>query len=196
MFKLPDKPGIKKAEQKPDQRKYCVIPYRAAINRDLTRVELFYLMTLASYSANNGFSYVSLTTIAKHQKCSIQNASRYIKRLERKGYVKTHRKGVNGIRGCLRQIVFDDTLTTQDIVAISNVPIPDKPFQYESEDTMKRKGKPAKQNINNNDSDITLDYDMAIKLVENLIKSDSDILKLERLVSQGITRTQLLAAFS
>lgn len=196
MFKLPDKPAIKEYDRKPDGRKYCVVPYRAALDKSLTKTELMHLLVLASYSANNGFSYVGITTLAKDHKCSMQNVAKYIKRLERKGYVKTHRKGVNGIRGCLRQIIFDASLSPQDIVAISNEPIPSKPIQYESDDDMKRRGRPAKQNTTDYKVEVTLSYDEGMSIVLNLIKSENDLLKLERLISQGITKSALLSAFS
>jgi len=195
MFEIPKKPTIKEYERKQEARKFVILPYRAALDKSLTRAEVRHLMVLASYCSNNGFTYVSLSTLARDNTCSIQNASKYIKRLESKGYVKTHRKGVNGIRGCLRQIVFDESLTPEDIIAISNVPLPTKPIQHESDETMKRKPKQSKA-INSQEVEVTrLDYQEGLLVVSHLIKSESDLLKLERLISQGITRNQLLESF-
>lgn len=192
MFKLPDKPGIEKADKKPEARLYCVIPYRACIDFNLTASELKHLGVLASYSQRNGFSYVSIRRIASDLNESWQNATQYLRRLEDKGYIKTHKNGMTGIRGRLRQIIFDNTLSIEDVVAISNEPLPEP---IEEVEDMKRRGRPSKKGINPI-VDNTLDFDSAVKLVENLIKSENDILKLERLVSQGITSSQLLAAFS
>ena len=191
MFDLPKKPSIDKHEQI-EARKYCVVPYRACIDKNLTAVELKHLLVLASYSQRNGFSYVSIRRIASDLSESWQNATRYIRRLEGKGYVKTHKNGMTGIRGRLRQIIFDDSLSVSDVVAISNEPLP-KPI--ESDNDMKPRGRPIKQAINQS-VDNTLEFDDAIKLVEHLIKSENDLLKLERLISQGITRTKLLASFA
>lgn len=45
-------------------------------------------------------------------------------------------------------------------------------------------------------SDTKLDYEQAVLVLGSSLKSEQDLLKLSRLVEQGITHAELLAAFA
>ena len=189
-MKLPSRPKLVYVEAKKDKRMYAVVPFRACIDDSLTRTDLITLITLASYSGPNGYSFVALSTMAKLRGVTPQSVSRYIKRLERKGYVETVRKGYTNMRGALRRILFNQKLTELDQVSISN----DNSIEvYDMSKHIQKRGRSAKQPKVDN---TVLSYDEAILVVSHLLKSDSDLLKLERLVSAGISRDALLAAFS
>ncbi|MCL5459719.1 hypothetical protein M3M33_13875, partial [Loigolactobacillus coryniformis] len=46
-----------------------------------------------------------------------------MKKLQNLGYFQIVRKGYTGLRGALKRVIFDDSLSIEDIVSISNTPI-------------------------------------------------------------------------
>lgn len=192
MFKLPDKPSISLKEKKPDGRYYSVVPLRAIHDKRLTRGDYVNLLALCSYCSNNGFTFVAHSTLAALRGTSRQNISRGIKRLEGFGYIEQVRKGYTNIRGALKRVVFDEALSITDVVAISNTPIEQPTQEYI---TMAKNQRP-KQSGNQLVSAYTpISFDEAVLVVSHSLKSDSDLLRLEQLVSRGITRSELLTAF-
>lgn len=189
MFTIPIKPNIELKEKAPDKRHYCVVPIRVCTDKNLTRRELMALLLIAGYASNNGFTTVALSTLARDWQVSVPYICTLIKRLERKGYIKSIRKGYTGIRGALRRIIYDDSLTDQDAISISNTPI-----TIESDITMAR---PKKVTLNSKgDKNTLLTYDDAVLVVSQFLNTEADMLKLERLVSQGVSHSQLINAFN
>lgn len=189
MFKLPTKPNIELKEKKEDARFYSVVPLRAMFDKRLTRGDFVNLIALCSYCSNNGFTFVAYSTIAARRGCSTQNTAYGMKKLEKLGYFEQVRKGYTGLRGSLKRVIFDEALSADDVLSISNTPLP---IPTKEELTMARYNKATKAPVNKNKHDNTpITFSEALLVVQHSIKSDSDLLTLERLVSQGITLAQL-----
>lgn len=189
MFTIPKKPGIELKEKKPDARQFAVIPLRAIHDKRLTRGDYVNLMALCSYCSPNGFTFVAWSTIALFRGCSSPNICRGMKKLERLGYYEQVKKGYTGLRGALKRVIYDDTLTSQDQESISNQSI-DSLIQ--EAEPMARYSKASKQSVNKQvHSNTAITFEQALLVCSHSIKSDSDLLTLERLVSQGITLDQL-----
>lgn len=189
MFKLPDKkPTIELKEKKEDARRFSVIPLRAIHDKGLTRGDLINLISLCSYCSNNGFTFVAYSTIAKLRGISQPNVSRGMKKLQRLGYFEIVRKGYTGLRGALKRVIYDETINSSDQLSISNTPLP-IPTQENiiMTNNKARQSRTIKQTASN--SRIT--FDEAILAVSHSLKSDSDLLTLERLVSNGISHGEL-----
>lgn len=187
-FILPSRPKLQYIEKREDLRKFAIVPFRACTDERLSRADLITLIMLAGYSSPNGYGFVALSTMAKLRGIKPQSVSRSIKRLEAKGYIQTVRKGYTNLRGALRRILFDESLTEQEQVSISN------DNQVEVYDMEKhRQAKRAKQVKADNS---VMSFDDALLVVQDSLKSDSDLLRLERLVQAGCNREQIIAAFS
>lgn len=190
MFKLPDKkPTIELKEKHEDARRFSVVPLRAIHDKRLTRGDYINLISLCSYCSNNGFTFVAYSTIAKLRGCSTQNTARGMKKLERLGYFEQVRKGYQGLRGSLKRVIFDDSLTIEDIVSISNTPIEQPTIEAQ---TMARYKKATTQSTVKSDVNTPISFNEAVLACSNSLKSDSHLLTLERIVSQGITRGELM----
>lgn len=193
-YHIPVKPKIQLKAQSDDARSYCVLPMRVCYDKSLTSTDFRMLCLLASYASHNGFTFVSTNTLALKRGTSRQSVSKQLKKLVNKGYVITIRKGYNNIRGALRRIVFDASLSTEDVISISNTPINEPSREGMTMARLQAKQK-AKATIKS-DALTHISFDDAMLVVSEKIKSDSDILTLERLVTQGITLSQLKAAYT
>ena len=119
-IKLPGKaPKLIKKETQPDQRQFTVVPIRAATDKKLTLSELRVLMVLCSYANRGGITWVGLQRVADHLGVKINRASVITRSLIGKGYVKVLYKGWAGERAYTRQIIFNEMLTLDEIIAIS-----------------------------------------------------------------------------
>lgn len=193
MFELPkSKPQIELKEKKADARFYSVVPLRALHDKRLTRGDYINLIALCSYCSNNGFTFVAYSTIAQLRGCSTPNIARGMKKLERFGYFEQVKKGYTGLRGSLKRVIYDESISADDAIAISNTPLP---IPTNEVLTMARTNR-TKQGINKQaDTDTRLNYDEALLVVGHSLKSDADLLRLEQLVSRGVSRAELLTAF-
>lgn len=193
MFDIPKKkPRIELKEKKPDGRYYSVVPLRAIHDKRLTRGDLINLITLCSYCSNNGFTFVAYSTMAELRGCSSQNIARGMKKLERLGYFEIVRKGYTGLRGALKRVVFDESLSIDDVVSISNTPIEQPTQEYI---TMARTKRTTQTTNKQTDGDTPISFNEALLVVSHSLKSDSDLLRLEQLISKGVSRAELLTAF-
>jgi hypothetical protein len=193
LFDIPkNKPKIELKEKKPDGRYYSVVPLRAIHDKRLTRGDYVNLLALCSYCSNNGFTFVAHSTLAALRGTSRQNISRGIKRLENFGYIEQVRKGYTNIRGALKRVVFDEALSINDVVAISNTPIEQPTKEYI---TMARYQRPKQSGNQVTSADTPITFDEAVLVVSQSLHSDSDLLRLEQLVSRGISRSELIKAF-
>ena len=84
--------------------------------------------------------------------------------------------------------MFDESLNEQEQVAISNT------NQVEVYDMEKHKQTKRTKQVKADNS--LMSFDEALLVVGHSLKSDSDLLRLERLVQAGCNREQILAAFS
>ncbi len=84
--------------------------------------------------------------------------------------------------------MFDETLTEQEQVSISN------DNQVEVYDMEKHRQVKKTKQVKADNS--VMSFDEALLVVQDSLKSDADLLRLERLVQVGCNREQILAAFS
>jgi hypothetical protein len=195
MFNLPAKPSIELKEKKPDARQFSVVPLRAIHDKRLTRGDLINLMALCSYCSPNGFTFVAYSTIAALRGCSTQNTARGMKKIERLGYFEMVRAGYTGLRGALKRVIYDSSLTSEDQASISNHSISETIISEGN--TVARYTKGSKQSINKRvDDNTAITFEQALLVVSQSLKTDSDLLTLERLVYQGLTLAQLKEAYN
>jgi hypothetical protein len=195
MFNLPAKPSIELKEKKPDARQFSVVPLRAIHDKRLTRGDLINLMALCSYCSPNGFTFVAYSTIAKLRGCSPQYIGKSLKKIAGLGYFEMVRAGYTGLRGALKRVIYDSSLTSEDQVSISNHSINETILSETN--TMARYNKAIKPASNKAKVDNTaITFEQALLVVQHSLKTDSDLLTLERLVYQGITLEQLKQAYN
>lgn len=118
-IKLPKKPRILIKEQAQDQRRFSVIPIRAATDRKLTGMEMRVLLLFCSYANRGGITWVGNARIAQHLGVGMHRVAFLTRCLIDKGYMKVLYKGYQGERAHTRQIIFDKSLSIEDIVSIS-----------------------------------------------------------------------------
>lgn len=123
-IQLPKKPKIKLAEQLPDQRKFIVLPFRAAADYRLTPMQLRVLLVLCSYCNRSGIAWVGAEKIGQMLQREASNITRHLQSLERKGYIRVVCKGYPGQRAHTRQVIFADQITAADAAAISGETAP------------------------------------------------------------------------
>jgi hypothetical protein len=195
-FNIPDKPSIEFKQQKPDARRFSVIPLRAIHDKRLTRGDYVNLITLCSYCSNNGFTFVAYSTMAKLRGCSSQNIGRGMKKLEKLGYFKIVRKGYTGLRGALKRVIFDETLSINDVVAISNTPISITEYETDLIQSTEGNDMARQKKINQVQDDKTpINFEEALLVVSEKIINDNDLLKLEQLITKGVTKSELIKAY-
>lgn len=189
---IPKRPQVVIKPKREDARRFCIIPIRACLDDRLSLGDFRMLAILASYSSPNGYSFVALSTLAAYRNVSPQQISKSIKRLVSKGYVEIVRPGYTGFRGALRRIIFDEHINAVDAISISNCnEVTNEGYQMTSKknQSVKSKTKPLQ------DDNAVISYEDAVLAVSQSLTSDSDLLKLERMVSQGVSLAELLKAF-
>lgn len=194
MFDIPkSKPQIELKEKKADARFYSVVPLRALHDKRLTRGDYINLIALCSYCSNNGFTFVAYSTIANLRGLSQPNISRGMMKLQKLGYFEIVRKGYTGLRGALKRVIYDEHINATDQLSISNTPLP---IPTQESITMTNTKARKARTINKSVSDSRITFDEALLVVSHSLKSDSDLLRLEQLVSRGVSRAELINAFS
>lgn len=199
-FKIPAKPSIGLKEKKPDARRFSVIPLRAMHDKKLTRGDLINLIALCSYCSPNGFTFVAHSTIAKLRGVSTPGVSRTLKKLETLGYFEQVRKGYTALRGSLKRVIYDEDIDLRTQESNSGVSI--ESIINREEETMKRAakkeaGKVASKVRDNKQAvtDTGITFDQALLAVSHFIKTDTDLLKLEHLITNGVTEAEVIEAF-
>lgn len=119
-FKLPKKPKVVEKEYVQYEKKYCVLPFRAASDPRLHHQTLRVLMAICSFTNRAGITWVGQKTIAEHLKIHQQSVSRQFKLLEKHGYLETIHKGFKGERADTRRVIFDPDLKTEDVIAVAS----------------------------------------------------------------------------
>ena len=119
-FTLPKKPRVKQKEAPPDQRKLAVIPIRAGTDERLHGATLRCLIVLCSYCNRAGLTWVSQKKLAEDMKVSQQAVSKQLRLLIQHGYVEITRKGFKGERSNTLRVIFDQSLTAEDAMALTS----------------------------------------------------------------------------
>lgn len=121
-YKLPKPPKIKEKVMQPDQRKFCVVPLRAVVAKDLTLTGLKVLCLLASYCNKAGFTYVSQGRLANDLGVNQSAINRQIKQLESKGYIKQFSGYSTNIKGKTKRIIYDEDISDREAEQIAGEP--------------------------------------------------------------------------
>ena len=146
-YTLPKKPKIKEKVIQPDQRKFCVVPLRAVIDKRLTYASLRALCLLASYCNKAGFTYVSLARMGNDLGINQSSIHRQIKKLEALGFIKQFPSYHANIKGKTKRIIYDESISDREAEQIAG-----EPKEAHSRDEIKALY--TQKRINNN-NDIT-----------------------------------------
>jgi hypothetical protein len=209
-FVLPEKPVIERVERE-DGRKFCVVPLRAFREKRLSLSQLRILGLYASYCNNAGMSFVSCTALGRDYGCSKSYMALMLQKIEKVGYITRVKKhGVPGIRGCVRRMVYDTSITTEDAIGISQDTLiePIHPLKGVKMSAIKKsRGRPKKVvEVNTCESgnkvpestvnpiqsgESLLNWGEVMGISGNSVRTEDHILILERMTESGITLTQL-----
>lgn len=188
-YKIPEQIKLKTVKNE-DLRRFCVVPIKAFLNKKLTGENLRVLAVLASYANKGGFSFVSCLTIAKDLGCTSQNISKHLKKLEAQGVIESFNNYFPKLKGNTRRIIYDDKIKREDVSEydlknseISEILKTNKILNEvnESDSQYHVVSQSAKQG----DDDITSLF--------NTITKESDLITAERLLSQGLSVSEVKA---
>lgn len=121
-YKLPKPPKIKEKVMQPDQRKFCVVPLRAVVAKDITLTGLKVLCLLASYCNKAGFTYVSQARMANDLGVTTGAVNQQLKKLINNGYVKQYDGYATKIKGKTKRIVYDENISDREAEQIAGEP--------------------------------------------------------------------------
>jgi len=187
-YKIPEQIKLKTVKNE-DQRRFCVVPLKAFLNRKVSGENLRVLAILASYCNRGGYSFVSLKTIAKDLKCSPQNILKHLNKLEAQGIIETQSNYFPMLKGNTRRIIYDEKIKDDDLkehqftnADISEILKTNKVINQleDSEQPLK-----VNQSANQEDDDLT-------SLFSTLSK-EHQLIEAERLLAQGLSVSEVKA---
>jgi len=197
-IKLPGKPPrVIQKEQQPDQRQFSVVPIRAITDRGLTPMELRVLLVFCSYANRGGITWVGLKRVGEHLNIGVARTSTLALALVKKGYIRVLFKGYAGERAQTRQIIFNDALSLEDIIAVTGEKAPyqvqqdirqhqqNQDQQLKKGINMARKRKINDQSVSNVVLSNLMQADNAGTIVENVI-NEQQVMQLQRAVGPDI----------
>jgi biotin operon repressor len=186
-YKIPEQIKLKTVKNE-DQRRFCVVPLKAFLNRKVSGENLRVLAILASYCNRGGYSFVSLKTIAKDLKCSPQNILKHLKKLEAQGIIETKSNYFPMLKGNTRRIIYDEKIKDDDLKEhqFTNADISEILKTNKVINQLETSNEPLKVN----QSAIQEDDDLTSLF--NTITRESDLLEAERLLSQGLTPKEVI----
>jgi DNA-binding Lrp family transcriptional regulator len=199
MFEIPKKPKIVEKVMQPDQRKFCVVPLRAVVAKDLTLTGLKVLCLLASYANKAGFTYVSQARMGNDLGVSLQAINRQIKQLETKGYIKQFSGYATSIKGKTKRIIYDESISDRDAVAISGET--KEPFtnaeynQILKERNMRKKKELQSKSQRDKVQESTQSDGEIIASLFASVSTERELLELERAIAQGESLESLKARY-
>jgi biotin operon repressor len=181
-YKIPEQIKLKTVKNE-DQRRFCVVPLKAFLNRKVSGENLRVLAILASYCNRGGYSFVSLKTIAKDLKCSPQNILKHLNKLEAQGIIETKSNYFPMLKGNTRRIIYDEKIKDDDLKEhqFTNADISEILKTNKVINQLEDSNEPLKVN----QSAIQEDDDLTSLF--NTISKESDLILAERLLSQGLT---------
>jgi biotin operon repressor len=185
-YHIPEQIKLKTVKNE-DQRRFCVVPLKAFLNRKVSGENLRVLAILASYCNRGGYSFVSLKTIAKDLKCSPQNILKHLNKLEAQGIIETKSNYFPMLKGNTRRIIYDESIKDDDLkehqftnADISEILKTNKVInQLEGSEQPLKVNQSAIQGMD----DITSLF--------NTISKEADLIKAERLLSEGIAPSEV-----
>ena len=181
-YKLPKPPKIKEKVIQPDQRKFCVVPLRAVVAKDITLTGLKVLCLLASYCNKAGFTYVSQARMANDLGVTTGAVNQQLKKLISNGYVKQYNGYSTGIKGKTKRIVYDENISDREAEQIAGEP--KEPFTNAEYNRLLEQKRISKNNdISNKNIDIEL---------QESTQSDRDIIaRLKSSVSTSLEKAMI-----
>lgn len=197
-IKLPGRPPkVVQKEQQPDQRQFSVVPIRAITDRGLTPMELRTLLVFCSYANRGGITWVGLKRVGEHLNIGVARTATLTSALIKKGYIRVLFKGYAGERAQTRQIIFNNALSLDDIIAVSGEKAPymiqqdirqhqqTQDIQHKKGTNMARKRKINDQVVSNSVQSNLMQADNAGTIVEKVI-NEEQVLQLQRAVGPDI----------
>ena len=186
-YHIPEQIKLKTVKNE-DQRRFCVVPLKAFLNRKVSGENLRVLAILASYCNRGGYSFVSLKTIAKDLGCSPQNILKHLKKLEAQGIIETKSNYFPMLKGNTRRIIYDEKIKDDDLKEhqFTNADISEILKTNKVINQLEDNNEPLKVNQSANQG-----MDEVTSLF-NTITRESDLLEAERLLSQGLTPKEVI----
>jgi biotin operon repressor len=185
-YKIPDQIKLKTTKNI-DQRKFCVVPLKAFLNRKVSGENLRVLAILASYCNRGGYSFVSLKTMAKDLGCTGANILKHLNKLEAQGIIETKKNYFPNLKGNTRRIIYDDSIKDDDLkehqftnADVSEILKHNKIINALNDDVIPDK---VNQSGNHTDDDLASLF--------STITKESQLIEAERLLSQGLTPSEV-----
>lgn len=120
-FKLPKRrPKVVEKVAPPDQRKFAVVPMRAATDVELHGFSVKVLVLLCSYANRAGLTWVGQQRIADHLQAPKQQVARAMKQLRERGHVEVVSKGFRGEKANTVRIIYDPEVRTEDAISLAS----------------------------------------------------------------------------
>ena len=120
-FRLPKrKPKVVEKVAPPDQRKFAVLPMSAVMDTELHGFTVKVLAVLCSYCNRAGLTWVGQQRIADHLGAAKQQVARAMKQLRDRGHIQVVSKGFRGEKANTVRVIFDDTVSTEDAIAVTS----------------------------------------------------------------------------
>jgi biotin operon repressor len=190
-YKIPEQIKLKTVKNE-DQRRFCVVPLKAFLNRKVSGENLRVLAILASYCNRGGYSFVSLKTIAKDLKCSPQNILKHLNKLEAQGIIETKSNYFPMLKGNTRRIIYDEKIKDDDLKEhqFTNADISEILKTNKVINQLEDSNEPLKVN----QSAIQEDDDLTSLF--NTITREADLILAERLLSQGLTPKEVITSMA
>jgi biotin operon repressor len=186
-YKIPDQIKLKTVKNE-DFRKFCVVPLKAFLNRNVSGENLRVLAILASYCNRGGYSFVSLKTMAKDLGCTAANILKHLNKLEKQGIIETTKNYFPNLKGNTRRIIYDDSIKDDDLkehqftnADVSEILKHNKIINALNDDLIPDKVNQSK----------IQDSDQLASLFSTITK-ESQLIEAERLLSQGLTPKEVI----
>ena len=191
-YVIPEAIKLKKIRNE-DQRHFVVIPIKAVLDRKITGENLRVLCALAGYCNKSGYSFVSLKTISKDLNCTPQNIGKHLKKIERLGYIQSFSNYFPNLKGNTRRIIYDDKIKHDDLKTddLSNTDI--LTIQRHTvlmNQIQSNQAKPDRDSESENPK-----HDPILAIFE-YVKSESDMLAIEKALEAGLDPNALLSMLS
>ena len=181
-YKIPEQIKLKTVKNE-DQRRFCVVPLKAFLNRKVSGENLRVLAILASYCNRGGYSFVSLKTIAKDLGCTPANILKHLNKLEAQGIIETQSNYFPMLKGNTRRIIYDEKIKDDDLKEhqFTNADISEILKTNKIINSLNQEVIPDKVN----QSGIQSDDELASLFLT--ITKESDLITAEKLLAQGLT---------
>ena len=181
-YKIPEQIKLKTVKNE-DQRRFCVVPLKAFLNRKVSGENLRVLAILASYCNRGGYSFVSLKTIAKDLGCTPANILKHLNKLEAQGIIETQSNYFPMLKGNTRRIIYDEKIKDDDLKEhqFTNADISEILKTNKIINSLNQEVIPDKVN----QSGIQSDDELASLFMS--ITKESQLIEAEKLLAQGLT---------